>query len=164
MPQQNIIDRRLEQVIMAVLPDLLPTLIIDTDDGGWILFGRYTIYKAKDGMYRVNTVGNMMQSKFFNRLRNAATWVVLYQQNRVSDANRVHELDTIIAGLDVEQQQHRRLKNSRDTSQYLIQLTKLTENVLKQKQFITEIDKYNITAQKSQIKGFENATKRISRK
>ena len=163
MRQQNIIDRRLEQVIMAVLPDLLPNLIIDTEDGGWILYGRYTIYKTNDGMYRVNTVGNMMTSKFFNKLRNAASWVVLYQQNKISDANRVHELDTIIAGLDVESQQHRRLKNSRDTSQYLIQLTKLNEDSLKQKQFIAEIDKYNIKAKISQLKGFENATKRISR-
>jgi hypothetical protein len=162
MKRQHIY-KKLESLAQNVFHDLTSVLIMELPNNGWLLFNKYTIYRTDDGLYTVNNIDETMISTKFNKLRHATTWVILYNQAKIADSNRVHELDTLLGSMELEREQHKKLKNNADTQTYIIQLNKLEETLTKQKQFIAEIDKYIIKAKLSQLRGFENATKRISR-
>jgi hypothetical protein len=154
--------KKLERFTETVLPKVIDKLIIDTDYG-WLLFAKFKISKTSDGYFTVTDVSDTMASKKFHKVRNAVTWAILWERNQVYEANRVHQLDTLVGAMEMEKFIHKRLRNSKETDVYLIQEAKLVESIAKQKQFTYELDKYIITAKISQLRGFENELKRTHR-
>lgn len=129
----------------SVLRDSIPKLqdvsVLQDPNGDYQLFNKYTIRKTKHG---VEVFGNsIIDSLFFNTLKNAVAWCTNDRRVRISDAKRILELDRTLCGLDADIQQHQKLaKTAKDIDLKLIYLAKLGEDRLKKKQMSMEMDSY----------------------
>lgn len=150
-----------EQLASAALPKLLKYLIYQGEDNSYILFEQYSIKKDQGTVvlhrYRDDKVYT------FNSIRHATAWAVLDKYNKFFEANRVHELDSKLESIQVHKLIHDKLRKSKNLDDHTIQSSKLQTDILREKQFRNELDKYIVMANNCQQRGFENELKRSER-
>lgn len=151
----------IEELARAAMPKLMKYLIYKNDDDTYVLFEEYSLHKSKD----IVTLFRYRDEKkyTFNKLRNATAWAVLDKYNKFYEANRVHELDSRLESIQVHKHIHGKLAKSSNLDDYTIQTHKLQNDLLREKQFRDELDKYIIMANNCQQRGFENELKRSAR-
>lgn len=129
----------------SILRDTIPMLqdvsVLQDPNGDYNLFNKYTIRKTKNG---VEVFGNsIVDSLFFNTLKNAVAWCTNDRRIKISDAKRILELDRSLCGIDADIQQHQKLaKTAKDIDSKLIYLAKLGEDRLKKRVLAAEMDSY----------------------
>jgi len=154
---------KLQEFIKSSMPSVSKFIIYDTEDGRYIMFERYAISKY-DNQVMVTRYSDEHMFKF-NKLRHAVAWAVLDKNKRYWEATRLIELDIRLTALEVDIEQHKRIKNNTpDMNRYSIMLDKIQHDVALQTKFQKEIDKYIIMANDCQLKGFENELTRSSGK
>lgn len=150
--------RRLNDIVDKVGNSLLNILIYSDDNGQYVLFDKYFISKKNNyfELFRAR------DEKFlqFNFVRNAIAWAILDNKCKVSEANRILELDQKIGSLKAEILVHKKPK-SRESE---ISRDKLSNVLSKQKKFQWELDKYIMMAKQCQERGFKNELTRTSSK
>ena len=145
--------KKIEDFATKQMPKMLDQLIYNTEDGGWVIYRRYYIYKV-EGLFQVLRTADESVHKF-SRLKHATAWSILDHHCKMTDAKRVHELDGLLASVDLERKQHERKKNSGDLAAHIIYTNKIQFDTIRQKQFQSEMDKYIITADNCQKRGFK---------
>jgi hypothetical protein len=86
----------------------------------------------------------------FGSVKNALVWIILYHHDRIPEARRVRDIDMFLTGIKVELEIHKKAQKKGGPEKYLINFSKLQNDIAKQKQFLSEIDKYYILAQRCQ--------------
>lgn len=138
------------------IANLIKNLIIETDDGEYLLYGLYTIKKS-NGLYVV-TIGSDVKNTF-NNLKTAVTWATLDSKNNIMLAKRVDTLDKAISGSDFTISLHKKLyKKTKDIDMKVIYLNKLQDETLKRKKLTNELDTYITRTQNWQLDQFKKQT------
>ena len=138
------------------IANLIKNLIIETDDGEYLLYGLYTIKKS-NGLYVV-TIGSDIKNTF-NNLKTAVTWATLDSKNNIMLAKRVDMLDKAISGSDFTIDLHKKLyKKTKDIDMKVIYLNKLQNETLKRKKLSSELDTYITRTQNWQLDQFKKQT------
>jgi hypothetical protein len=135
-------------------------LIYIEDDGAYILFNAYRIIK-KNNLFVVNKYMALDEYEF-NSLKNATAFVTLDKYNKIIEAQRILELDKILARINNDTSVYRRLKTKGTLESREISRDKFSDCLYKQSRFQYEIDKYINVAKLCQQKGFENELTRTS--
>lgn len=153
---------KLSQLVEKVIPSLLSNLIFDTDEGHYVLFSQYYIQKINN-CYECHKYSDDTK-QLFSSLKNATTWSILDKYNKIYEARRVIELDSLLAGVNVDKAIHKKLKSTGNLENREINRDKLLFDLMKQNRFQHELDKYIILAKTCQQRGFENELTRTSAK
>lgn len=151
----------IESLARLALPRLMKYLIYKNDEDTYVLFEEYSIKKNKDYV-TLNRYRDERQFQF-NRLRNATAWAILDKHNKFYEANRLLELDSKLESIAVHKQIHDKLRKSKNLEDFTIQSHKLQTDLLHEKQFRNELDKYIVMANNCQQRGFQNELKRSAR-
>ena len=146
---------KLDELVDKVGNSVLNILIYSNDDGQYVLFDKYFIAKAP-GHFKLLRIRDDVILEF-SYVRNAIAWAILDDKCRISEANRILELDQKMGSLKAEILLHKkhRTEISRD---------KLSNSLSKQKKFQWELDKYIMMAKQCQERGFKNELTRTSAK
>lgn len=150
----------IEDLARLAMPKLMKCLIYK-EDSCYILFEEYSIKRDAD-VVLLNRYRDERQFQF-NKLRNATAWAILDKYNKFYEANRVLELDGMLESIAVHKKIHDRLRKSKNLEEYTIQSHKLQTDLLHEKQFRNELDKYIVMANNCQQRGFQNELKRSAR-
>lgn len=153
---------KLSDLVEKVIPSLLSNLIFDTEEGHYILFSQYYIQKINN-YYECHKYSDDTK-QLFSSLKNATTWSILDKYNKIYEARRVIELDSLLAGINVDKAIHKKLKSTGCLENREINRDKLLFDLMKQNRFQHELDKYIILAKTCQQRGFENELTRTSAK
>ena len=131
--------------------------IMQGPDGSYFLFNKYIITKI-NGYYNVE-IDHVADSKTFNVLKNAVSWCTFDKQNRISESNRIYDLDNKLASVDSEIQVHQNLvKKAKKLEEKLIYLAKLGEEKMERKQISEELAGYVTSSRTWQEKRFNKTT------
>lgn len=152
---------KLEKFFNRLLPDISKKIIYQDKDR-YILFDEYSIYSNND-YYTVDRYRDEKQFNFY-KLNHATAWSVLDKYNKFYEAAKILELDLKLESIKVDKEIHKKFKKEKNSEKYMIFLSKFQQDLIKQRQFQREIDKYITVANICQRKGFENELKRTSRK
>lgn len=135
--------------------DIRDILITKDRHGTISLFGKYVIRQTNDCLYRVTT-NNM--SLLFGEIQNALAYVILMNEGKTRQANRIEFLDNYLASINFDIVVHRRMlkKKNENRSFYM---TQIQEKVIKKKNTIGEIKSYVELCKKLQEEKFNNANK-----
>lgn len=133
----------LRKVISKREIDALKNIIIFREDNGeYNIYDRYTVNRNVDNTYTVNVLGTYTEKNFY-KLKNAVAWCSFDKRGSYKDANRLHQLDQLIFGMDTEIQIHTGLiKKASNEELKLIYLSKLTQEKAKKRNFITELNHF----------------------
>lgn len=137
----------------------LHTIIIDDDNGGYIVFGRYHLRPAIHTV-EVYNFHDQLLGKFSNK-KTAMSWCV-------ADKNNQHDLARCISNLDMKKQSlsadiecRRQLADKSLTTEFSeTVLTKLQSKVQFRASVIRELEKCLNSAKYIQLRGFQNETAR----
>jgi hypothetical protein len=140
--KQKTIDT-VEKLLKADLLDGLEDIIIFQNiDGSYELFNTYIINKNKNKEYIV-TMKTTFTSHVFYSMKNAVSWCTFDKRNMLYKANRVLKLDNLLGGLEVDIALHTKIfKNTKDSDDKLIYLSKLSEDKHKKRQITDELYHY----------------------
>jgi hypothetical protein len=153
---------KLKSLLEEGMLTLGPRYIFQLANGDYEIYNKYRIHK-ESAHYLVHRHRDEQDFRF-NKLRNAVTWCIYNTRDDIAGSNRIVELDRQQTATDIEIQQHKRMLGTCSPELYPIYVTKLQENLVKQKQIQTKLDKYITTARQWQLKETENATKRNEHK
>ena len=148
---------QLSEVVTKTYAKVGDQVLMKTEKG-IIVYNRYVIFRTPSGIKLANRYGHK-EIMSFNTAKHALVWALLDYNNQVVAAKRVVELDTFMSSVEVDLQIHRRYMTTKDPEKYQIYYSKHQNDVLRQKQFLREIDKYYILAQRCQQRGLKNETK-----
>jgi len=153
---------KLEKVISQEYIDELRDIIIYQDiDGSFNLYGKYKVIKTVDGVYKVN-VDTTYTEQIFYKLTNAIAWCSFDKRKLYNKASRLQQLDRLVYSMDTEIQiQAKLLKKTKDPSNAIIYLSKLSNNKEKKRNFISELN-YFITEYKNYQNGLFDKSKLLS--
>jgi hypothetical protein len=143
----------LSSIILRGYEKVGDSILMKTEHG-IIVYNRYAIFKSNGGI-KLGIRDGSPDIIEFNKAKNALVWAILHRFTKISEANRVLHLDAMIAAMDVEIAIHRKLQKTKDSEKYLIYSSKLQQNIARQKQFLSELDKYIILAQRCQQRGLK---------
>ena len=151
---------QLERIIPKKEIDLLKNIVIFREtDGSYNLYDRYIITKNQDGIYVVSVNGTHTEKDFY-KLKNAVAWCSYDKRQLYKNADRLHQLDQLIFGMDTEIQLHTGLMNKvKDNDQKLIYLSKLTQEKAKKRKFSYELSQFISAYQKWQSEMFNSKPK-----
>lgn len=136
--------------------NLIKTLIIETDDGEYLLYGLYTIKKIND-TYTVS-VGSEIKNTF-SSLKTAVSWATVESKNNFMLAKRIDILDKSISSADFNVGLYKKLyKKTKDIELKVIYLNKLQNETMKRKTLTFELDSHINKIQKWQMGQFKNQT------
>jgi hypothetical protein len=128
-------------------------LFISRDnDGTYNLFGNYVI-STINGQYHLakNDDSNIL---IFYSLKHAVTWCVFDKANKYKEVKRVHELDNDIVSADALIANYNRLMTSCKNSNKYIYKAKLSEQKLKKRKMLEEINDFTGLSKYMQSKKF----------
>lgn len=152
---------KIEELARVAMPKLMKCLIYKNDDDAYVLFEEYSIKRQHDTVTLIRFRDDKRYT--FNRLRNATAWAILDKYNKFYEANRVHELDGSLESIQVHKRIHDKLRKSSNLEEHTIHSHKLQTDLLHEKRFRNELDKYIVMANNCQQRGFENELKRSAR-
>ncbi len=125
---------------------------------GVVVYNKYVIVKTADGVDLYTRTGQE-EIMSFNSAKTALIWSILDNSLQVSAARRVRELDTLLYSANFDVEVHKTYKKKTKTEDYLIYYSKYQHAKGRQKQFLLELDKYTILAQRCQSKGTKHEIK-----
>jgi hypothetical protein len=135
---------QLHDIVQSTYAKLLDNIIVRVDNY-YVIFNRYAISKTSDYIVVIRR-RDMMKFRF-NSVQYAITFVILDHYNKYTEALRVKTLDSLLAGVQIEQAIHDRLKtSSQDTEKRSIYLMKSHVDRDRNKRFTAEMTKYINTA------------------
>lgn len=115
--------------------------IFRNEDGSYELFNTFIIFSEKN-KFKVTKKTSFI-SKNFASLKNAVTWCIYEQRNKITESQRIEELDRLIFSLDAEIELHKQLiEKTKNIDNKLIYYAKLTDEQVKRKTLAEEITKY----------------------
>lgn len=130
--------------------------IVKEYDGSYNLFGTYIINLEKSGIFKItNMLDPYAEQVEFSTLKYAVTYCVFEKNRRDKETKRLKELDRYIGGLEVSIAQHKKLMNSREIPDKFIYLAKLSEDQLRRKNALKEIDSYASISKHLQTKKYQ---------
>ena len=133
-------------------------IVYQDTDGTYRLFGEYSIKEKKQGYVLSKTYTHTVIT--FTELRNAVTWATLDKLNKVIESNKVLELDLQLSGATENMKVHDLLcKSTKDIDKRTVYLNKLTEDRVKKRRILSELDGYVAKAKAWQYKQFDNPIK-----
>jgi len=133
-------------------------IVYQDTDGTYKLFGEYSIKEKKQGYVLSKTYTHTVIT--FTELRNAVTWATLDKLNKVIESNKVLELDLQLSGATENMKVHDLLcKSTKDIDKRTVYLNKLTEDRVKKRRILSELDGYVAKAKAWQYKQFDNPIK-----
>lgn len=114
-------------------------LIFQNDNGSYELFDKYNIAKTENGF--IITSKYFSDDKLFFNLKNAVTWCVFDNKNKFHQTKRIEYLDKMLAGVEVNILVHKNLINkSTDIDYKLIYASKLSQEQVRKKEMLEEMD------------------------
>jgi hypothetical protein len=136
-------EKQLEKLMKTDFVEKLEDVIIfQNPDNSYELFNTYHINKNKDNEYVVK-LHTTFTTHNFNILKHAVAWCTYDKRNMLQQANRILQLDSLLAGLEVDISVHSKIfKNSKNSEERLIVLAKLHEDKLKKRQITNELYTY----------------------
>lgn len=116
-------------------------LFFKNENGEYELFDRYIISKCNN-LYQISSQ-YFTENKLFSNLRNAVTWCIFDNRNKLPECKRIEYLDKMLAGADVNIIVHKKLINKENDLEYkLIYASKLSQEEARKKQMLNEMDKF----------------------
>jgi hypothetical protein len=155
MVKKNNPEKQLEKLMKADFIEKIEDVIIfQNPDNSYELFNMYHINKNDNNEYVVK-MHTTFTTHTFNILKNAVAWCTFDKRNMLYKANRIRDLDSLLAGLEVDISLHTKIfKNSKNSDDKLIVLAKLSEDKLKKKQLTEELYGYINDSKNWQTKRF----------
>lgn len=138
-------DRLVEKINQFLSKELFHKMgdiaIFKYEDGTYELFNKYYIVEEK-GSYIIKPK-HSFDTKNFSSLRNAVTWCSFDNRNKLTQANRIEFLDTMILGLDSNITVHRNLiTRAKDLEIKLIYIAKMSEEQARKKYMVEEMSSF----------------------
>lgn len=130
-------------------------MIFQNENGSYDLFDRYTVSSKHNAGYKLVSKYNSTQKTFFS-LKNAVSWCIFDYRNKFAERNRIEYLDAAIVSIESEIQVHKSLVNKK-TINYedkLVYYSKLSEELIKKKQFQEEMNSFVIQSKMWQVEKF----------
>jgi hypothetical protein len=143
----------LEKIINENTVNKIKNTAVIKEGDQYRLFEKYIVKKTKVG-FQVTRISDD-NSKLFTSIKYAVTWATLDKRNLIVEANRVLQLDDILAGLEVST---KLLEKYNKKTQNFIYLNKLNENRLKRVSLIKELDSYTVKAKQWQMTQFAQSS------
>jgi hypothetical protein len=143
----NEVYNQLSSVVNNTYATIGKDILIPTKHG-IVVYNTYLIRKTTTDFEIASRTNSEVIT--FGSARNALVWAILNHHCKIYESKRVRELDILIHGIDIDLKIHTKLKSKGSTENYLIQSSKLQRDKERQRQFLYEIDKYIILAQKCQ--------------
>ena len=138
------------------IANLIKTVIIEPNDGEYLLYGLYTIRKSDD-LYEVS-IGSEIKNSFSN-LKTAVTWATLDSKNNIMLSQQVNTLDKAISSTEFSIELYKRLhRRTKDIDMKVVYLNKLQDETLKRKKLTRELDLHISKTQAWQLRQFKNQT------
>jgi len=132
-------------------------IIFQNNAGDYIMYDRYTI-KSHKGAF-VSSKNTTFTTKTFNNLKNAVIWTTLDHTDKVVAANRVIELDTLLAStIEHIKLYEKRFKEAKTLEALAIADIKLHEEIVRKERIINELEDHASTTRKWQNKQFADIT------
>lgn len=154
MIDQKTLEKFANNIPKRELQTLQDISVFQDSDGTYNLFNKYMINKTDAGF--VVTIEGSHTSQSFSVLKNAVTWCTLDKRDRISEANRVLYLDIKLASLDTSIAIHNNLlKKSKTSDDKLIYIAKLTEEKVKKRSILHEIDGFIMESKRWQAQRFD---------
>lgn len=128
-------------------------LILQNEDGSYELFDKYLITKHDAGYLITSRYSS--DGKIFSSLKNAVTWCIFDNKNKIHQTNRIEYLDKMLAGTDVNISVHKRLiDKTSDIEHKLIYVSKLSQEQVRKKEMLEELDDFIIQSKNWQTRKF----------
>lgn len=136
-------EKQLEKLMKTDFVEQLEDVIIfQNPDNSYELFNTYHINKSDNNEYVVK-MHTTFTTYNFNALKHAVAWCTFDKRNMIYQSNRILKLDSLLAGLEVDISLHTKLfKNSKNSDDRLIFLSKLSEDKLKKRLITDELYTY----------------------
>ena len=152
---------KLEQFAERELRKNITSMIIDDDEGGLIIFGKYRMFPTRNAV-SVMTLDEKIIN--FSNKRTAMSWCVADSKNNINLANVIYHLDTKKQILDADIRCRSGVADrGRYQDFYDIVNTKIQPKVDMYNSVTRELEKCLNSAKYLQLKGFNNETARISK-
>lgn len=136
--------------------DLLKTLVLQNDEGDYLMFGTYIIRKVDD-LYQISVGSTVLDT--FSTLKTAVTWITMNHRNMINEANDVNLLDKNISSTEFSIELHKRMyKRTKDSEMKIIYLNKLQQSMLKKRKLTSELDEHIRKIQTWQLNKFKQQT------
>jgi len=154
-------NQKLEQFAEREIKRMLHTMIVDDDDGGYIIFGRYHIV-PDNGKYQIFSLSEDLIGTFSNK-RIAMSWCVADKFNQLNLAQNIKYLDIKrqILSNDIYCSQ-KLAERSKHENTYEIINMKLQPKIERYTLLNNELEKCVNSAKYLQLRGFSNETARTS--
>jgi hypothetical protein len=154
-------ETKIEQWAERELRRALDRAILPDDDGGYIVFGKYSLVPQDTGIL-VNTWGNEIHC-FMNK-RHAMSWCILDHKGNYTMANRLIALDRRknAVGSDIHVRRNIGERGKTPDFRETVNL-KISTKIQALTSLTQELDKCISYAKYLQTKGFANETARTSR-
>ena len=154
--------RKLKSFTSHSLQSLSANIIVKVKDD-YIVFSRYRISPTKHGYYEVFRNGTLVQE--FTNSRNALAWCILEKNARIEDANDLLGQDKRIGWLELDIDRQTQIMNTtQDNDRRALMATKVTNNIHVRGDIKIKLQEQIELAKYYQQKGFDNETKRTSKK
>ena len=128
-------------------------LIFQNDNGTYELFAKYFIELHSNG-YIINTTC-YSEGKIFSNLKNAVTWCIFDNKNKVQQTARIEYLDKMLAGTDMNIIIHKKLiDKTSDMDHKLIYVSKLSQEQVRKKEMLEEMDNFITQSKNWQTRKF----------
>jgi len=138
-------DKLVEKINQFLSKELLHKMgdiaIFKYEDGTYELFNKYHIIEEK-GNYIIKPKRSF-DTMNFSSLRNAVTWCSFDNRNKLTQADRIAYLDSMISGLDANITVHKNLiARTKDVEYKLIYIAKMSEEQAKKKYMVEEMSSF----------------------
>lgn len=152
-------EQKLERWAQREVQRNIHHLIIDDDDGGYVVFGRYHIRPAGQSFHVYNLSGHLLGN--FGTKRSAMSWCVADKHSQYTLAQSIKNLDSKKQILSADINCRRRVADrSRDPNFSETVLAKLQNKINTHTQVHSELEKCLNSAKYLQLRGFQNETAR----
>lgn len=153
-------EQKLERFAEREFKRNINSIIMNDDDGGYIVFGKYRLVAVQGGV-EVQTITDSFE--FFSSKRTALSWCIADHNNQLNLANNIKILDQKKQILSADLYCRRSVaERSRHEGFSEIVNTKIQPKIESYKSLNNELEKCLISAKYIQIRGFNNETARSS--
>lgn len=135
----TILYKKFQQIVFENLSDLSDKIIFKSKIG-YVLYNQYVIYKNQDKIMAYRRRDEYTHT--FNSIKNAFTWAILDHHTKISELNRVSEIDMLMQSVSIDINIHNKLSKSGSADQRLTNAIKLQTDKQRQRRFRYELDKY----------------------
>lgn len=138
----------------GTMPEIEDIMVFQTSDGEYELYNKYYISRTPDKSYVV-TMKDTHAHHTFYKLKNAVVWCTYDKRNKISDADKIIDLDLKLHGADSNAEVYTGLfKKTKNVDSKLLYAAKLTEEKVKKTYILAQLDLLVTEAKNWQLKRF----------